>query len=83
MKSSPDNLVPESERIPVKEKIGFSLGANVDLVSNSLLLGLFMPIFNIGLGMTPIAIGLVLMLLRAWDAVTDPVMGYITDNAFA
>jgi glycoside/pentoside/hexuronide:cation symporter, GPH family len=72
--------VPASERIPLREKIGFSLGANVDLVTSTLLTALFMPVFNIGLGMSPVAIGLVLMLLRAWDALTDPVMGYITDN---
>lgn len=77
-----DNLVPESERIPIREKIGFSLGANVDLITGSLLVSLFMRIFNIGLGMTPVAIGLILMLLRAWDAMTDPVMGYVTDNIY-
>lgn len=82
MKNSPALLVPESERIPIREKVGFSLGANVDLITGSLLVSLFMPIFNIGLGMTPIAIGLILMLLRAWDAVTDPVMGYVTDNFY-
>jgi GPH family glycoside/pentoside/hexuronide:cation symporter len=80
VKTTKKEFVPEAERIPLREKIGFSLGANMDLVSNSLLIGLFMPIFNIGLGMTPVAIGIVLMLLRGWDAITDPVMGYITDN---
>jgi GPH family glycoside/pentoside/hexuronide:cation symporter len=79
IKPSPD-FVPEAERIPIREKIGFSLGANVDLMCGALLTGLFMPIFNIGLGMTPVMIGVILMLLRAWDAMTDPVMGYISDN---
>ncbi|MBC8011157.1 MAG: MFS transporter, partial [Burkholderiales bacterium] len=80
MKNTPDPVVPESERIPLREKIGFSLGANMDLVTGSLLIGLFMPIFNIGLGMTPIAIGIVLTWLRAWDGINDPLMGYISDN---
>ncbi len=80
MKNPPDHTVPASEIIPIREKIGFSLGANVDLVCSTLLTALFMPIFNIGLGMAPLTIGLILMLLRAWDAVADLVMGYVTDN---
>ncbi len=73
-------FVPENERIPLHEKIGFSLGANMDLVCGSLLVGLFLPIFNIGFGMSPVAIGIVLMILRAWDGINDPLMGYISDN---
>lgn len=45
-----------------------------------MLTALFMPIFNIGLGMAPVTIGIILMLLRAYDAVVDLVMGYVTDN---
>ncbi len=52
----------------------------MDLICGSLLVGLFLPIFNIGLGMTPVAIGIVMMWLRAWDAINDPLMGYISDN---
>jgi glycoside/pentoside/hexuronide:cation symporter, GPH family len=80
LKASTANIVPVSERIPIREKIGFSLGANVDLVASTLLTGLFMPVFNIGLGLTPVTVGLILMFLRIWDGMTDPVMGYITDN---
>lgn len=80
MSQSTENQISESERIPVREKIGFSLGANVDLICGTLLTALFMPIFNIGLGMAPVTIGIILMILRGWDAITDPVMGYVTDN---
>ena len=30
--------------------------------------------------MSPALIGTVLMLMRLWDAITDPIMGYISDN---
>lgn len=80
MSDSTQIEISESERIPLREKIGFSLGANVDLICSTLLTALFMPIFNIGLGMAPVTIGIILMILRGWDAITDPVMGYITDN---
>ncbi len=42
---------------------------------------LFMPFYNIGLGLNPALLGLVLMILQGWNAVVDPVMGNITDNA--
>lgn len=38
------------------------------------------PIFNVNLGVSPIAIGLIMGLSRVWDAVTDPLMGTISDN---
>ncbi|MBC8039051.1 MAG: MFS transporter [Opitutaceae bacterium] len=52
----------------------------MDLVCGALLTGMFMPIFNIGLGMSTVAIGIVMVWLRAWDAINDPLMGYISDN---
>ncbi len=42
---------------------------------------LWMPFFNIGLGINPALLGVGLMLMRAWDAISDPVMGNISDNA--
>ena len=38
------------------------------------------PVYNIILGLNPAAIGAILMLMRLWDAITDPIMGYISDN---
>ncbi len=73
-------LIPETERIPLKEKGAFSLGIVLEIMGASLLTNLFLPIFNIGFGMTPVAIGIILMLLRAWDGCLDPIVGYISDN---
>ncbi len=42
---------------------------------------LWMPFFNIGLGISPAMVGAGLMLLRAWDAISDPLMGNLSDNA--
>lgn len=39
-----------------------------------------MPFFNIGLGLNAALLGGVLMLLRCWDAFTDPVVGNLSDN---
>jgi len=40
-----------------------------------------MPYFNIGLGISPARLGMILMILQAWNAILDPVMGNLSDNA--
>lgn len=42
---------------------------------------LWMPFFNLGLGLSPALLGGMLMLYRAWDAFCDPVAGNLSDNA--
>lgn len=73
--------VADKDRIPKVQKAAFSLGYGVDYMAVGLTTGvLWMPFFNIGLGISPAVLGLLLMLFRAWDAITDPVMGNISDN---
>jgi len=74
--------IKADEKIPFWQKISFSLGVNTDFYATHLLTGSFwMPFFNIGMGMNPTVLGIILMVYRAWDAITDPVMGNISDNA--
>ncbi|MCB9849998.1 MAG: MFS transporter [Phycisphaerales bacterium] len=37
-------------------------------------------IYNIGLGVSPILLGIAQMIPRFWDAISDPLAGYISDN---
>ncbi len=39
-----------------------------------------MPFFNIGMGLSPILLGGILMIMRLWDGFNDPIMGNISDN---
>lgn len=74
--------IAASDRIPTFQKLCFAAGVNTDYVSTSLLVGtLWMPVFNIGFGISPVTLGVILMIFRFWDAITDPVMGNISDNA--
>ena len=73
--------IAASDRIPLFRKIMFSVGINMDYVATGLLTGtLWMPFFNIGLEIPATALGIILMLLRGWDAFTNPIMGNISDN---
>lgn len=70
------------ERLPLREKLAFAVGVNMDYVSTGLLISvLWMPIFNIGFGIDPVVLGIILMVLRGWDAMIDPVVGNLSDNA--
>ncbi|EIQ02108.1 Na+/melibiose symporter-like transporter [Opitutaceae bacterium TAV1] len=74
--------IAESDRIPTVQKIMFAVGVNTDFVATGLLTKtLWMPVFNIGFGISPVLLGVILMVLRGWDAITDPIVGNISDNA--
>jgi GPH family glycoside/pentoside/hexuronide:cation symporter len=67
------------DRIPLHLKLVYGLGAFV----NNLLAaasGGMMIVLNLGLGMNPALVGLLGALPRLTDAITDPVMGYVSDN---
>lgn len=81
MSRKSNTLIPESDKIPLNQKVTFSFGYGLDYLATGLTTGvLWMPFFNIGLGMSPALLGIILMILRFWDAVTDPLMGNISDN---
>ncbi|MFA6288924.1 MAG: MFS transporter [Opitutaceae bacterium] len=73
--------IPEADRIPFGQKLAFGAGASMSWLAADLTTGvLWMPFFNIGLGVSPVALGFVLMTLRLWDAFMDPIIGTVSDN---
>ena len=80
----PDPAKPRieaSDKIPILQKLTFSLGMNTEYVATGLMTGvLWMPFFNIGMGISPTLLGIALMILRAWDSITDPFIGNLSDN---
>ncbi len=67
------------DRIPLAHKLIYGLGG---LVNNLLAaaIGSMVIVLNLGLGMNPAMIGLVTAIPRLFDAITDPMMGYISDH---
>jgi GPH family glycoside/pentoside/hexuronide:cation symporter len=70
---------PERDRVPFIQKAAFGAG---NLVNNLLpgALGVFMFFLLTAFGMDPFLAGLLGGLPRIFDALTDPIMGYISDN---
>ncbi len=67
------------DRISFPRKIAYGMGA---FVNNTLAaaIGGMIIVLNLGLGMNPALVGLLGALPRITDALTDPLMGYISDN---
>ncbi len=72
-------MTPQKEKIPLGQKAAFGAG---HLVNNLLpgSLGVFAFFLLTAFGMDPFLAGLLGGLPRLFDAITDPIMGYVTDN---
>ena len=67
------------DRILLSHKIIYGFGAFVNNLLAAAIGGMAI-ILNLGLGMNPALVGLLGALPRLTDALTDPLMGYISDN---
>lgn len=79
MSASPHYPTAPADRIPIPRRIAYGLGG---LVNNLLAaaIGAMAIVLNLGLGMNPAIVGLLMALPRLTDALTDPLMGYISDQ---
>ncbi len=68
------------DRIKLTHRIAYGAGAFVNNLLGAAAGGL-MIVLNLGLGMDPFLVGLLGALPRLTDAISDPVMGFISDNA--
>ena len=69
----------EAARVPLPQKVAFGIG----MLGNQMFpaaLGVFMVVLVKGLGLSPMLWGILFFLPRLSDALTDPIMGFISDN---
>jgi len=66
--------------LSIPRKLAWGIGGFGENLANNALLSLAYPIFGVGMGLSPLYIGLALSASRIIDAITDPLMGHITDN---
>lgn len=69
-----------ADRVPVWEKGALGVGALAAFFGYAGVSVLAYPVYNMMLGVNAAWIGAALMIPRLWDAITDPVMGRISDN---
>lgn len=70
----------QKDRVPLYEKAALGIGALAAFFGYAGVSILAYPVYNMMLGVSAAWIGVALMVPRLWDAITDPVMGRISDN---
>jgi len=79
MSTKVSQQTPEKDRISNGQKFAYGLGGIV----NNLLggaIGFMSIVLNVGLGINPALVGTLQAIPRLTDAITDPIMGYISDK---
>ena len=77
---APNNSIAAADRVPLKQKLAYGLGGPVDILAIWIFVSIAYPVFNMELQMSPTRVAVILMALRLWDGIADPVMGWISDN---
>lgn len=67
------------DRISIPRKLAYGVGSLVNNLQAAAL-GAMVIVLNLGLGMNPALVGLIGSIPRIFDALSDPMMGYISDN---
>jgi GPH family glycoside/pentoside/hexuronide:cation symporter len=78
-RDAPARIAPE-DKVPVVQKVGYGLGTFHDMWGHWLYPGMAYQVFNIYLGVSPALIARALFINRLFDAVSDPVFGWASDN---
>ncbi len=73
------HVTAAEDRIPLRQKSAYAVGMFVNNLQAAALPAMVV-ILNLGLGMDPILVGLIAAIPRAFDAISDPLVGYISDN---
>jgi GPH family glycoside/pentoside/hexuronide:cation symporter len=68
------------DRLPIRDKAGYSSGGMAYTLMGNAIGNLGNVVLNIGMGMNPFLVGLLLALPRAVDALLDPLIGTWSDN---
>jgi len=78
---APPTTVAPEDRVPLIQKLAYGLGTFFDMWGHWLYPTIAFQIFGLYLGVSPYLIGWAVILNRVFDAVSDPVFGWLSDNA--
>ncbi|MDP0497317.1 MAG: MFS transporter [Verrucomicrobiota bacterium JB024] len=70
----------QEDRIPVGEKLAYGCSEPVYSFGSWVPKLMANQVFNMTLGVSPVLISVAMVIFRLWDAITDPLMGWISDN---
>ena len=73
-------VVAAEDRVPFWQKMAYGSAGTVDILSVWVMVSIAYQVFQMELKMSFNQVALILMSLRLWDGIADPVMGWISDN---
>ena len=73
------HVTAPEDRISLRQKSAYATGMFVNNLQAAALPAMVV-ILNLGLGMNPVLVGLIAAIPRIFDAISDPMVGYISDN---
>ena len=68
------------DRVSQGGKLAYGMGAVAENAMQNAVTNMANPFFNVALNVAPGLLGIAVMIFRIWDAVTDPIMGWISDR---
>ena len=68
------------DRVTNGRKLAYGMGAVAENAMQNAVTNMANPFFNVALNVAPGLLGMAVMLFRIWDAITDPIMGWISDR---
>jgi len=81
MSARVQHVTAPEDRVPVRQKIAYGLGAMVTIIAVNSIVQLASLVYIVGLGISAIWIGYAQALPRLWDAIVDPFLGNLSDNS--
>lgn len=75
-----DHSAPVRERLSIGEKLGYALGDTASNLVFQILAIFALSYYTDTVGLNPAVVGLLFLLVRGIDAITDPIMGGIADR---
>ncbi|MDP8230722.1 MAG: MFS transporter [Candidatus Gorgyraea atricola] len=79
MQQSTHHVTAREDRISIFQKVIYSIGGLVNNIQAAAL-GSMVIVLNLGLGLNPALVGLIGAIPRLVDAISDPLIGYSSDN---
>ena len=81
MATGAERATAAEDRVPWQQLIAFGLGGLIPIALFNIVLQLVPLLGNISLGISAVWLGAVLVLPRLWEALSDPVVGHLSDRA--
>ena len=73
-------VVAAEDRVPFWQKMAYGSAGTIDILAVRVMVSIAYQVFQMELKMSFNQVALILMSLRLWDGIADPVMGWISDN---